>query len=261
MISPLKIGLSILFLAIFATAHGGLVSIARSSSPLLQTSQDDIARFTDQLKSSDEEERRTAVLMLTATGSADAAPALAGALNDSSEPVRAAAVSGLAQLRNPDHISLIAALLAKDKRPFVRKSAAYALGQYASTQATAPLVAALSRDKDVEVRAAAAVALGNYKDPAAVTPLASALKEKNDFIRAYAARALGVNGRASEPAVNDLIRLLTSDQANEVRRQAATALGLIGARAAEPALDRASRSNDPHLSRLAIEALEAIRRQ
>jgi HEAT repeat protein len=228
---------------------------------LSQTSQEEIARFTDQLKSSDEEERRTAVLMLSATGSADAAPALAGALNDSSEPVRAAAVSGLAQLRNPDHISLVAALLAKDKRPFVRKTAAYALGQYASTQATAPLIAALARDKDVEVRAAAAVALGNYKDPAAVAPLTSALKHKNDFIRAYAARALGVNGRASEPAVTELIRLLNSDQAGEVQRQAATALGLIGSSAAVPALERASRSSDPHLSRLAIDALETIRRQ
>jgi HEAT repeat protein len=259
--SSLKVGLAVLILALFAAAPGGLILIARSSASLLQSSQEEIARFTEQLKSSDEEERRTAVLMLSATASADAAPALVGALNDSSEPVRAAAVNGLAQLRNPDHITLISALLAKDKRPFVRKTAAYALGHYASAKATAPLVAALARDKDVEVRAAAVVALGHYKDPAAVAPLTSALKDKNDFIRAYAARALGVNGRASEPVVNELIRLLNSDPAGEVRRQAASALGLIGARTAVPALERASRSSDPHLSRTAIEALEAIRRQ
>jgi HEAT repeat protein len=257
--SPLKVGLSILILASSATAGGGPISIARSSPSLLQASQEEIARYSDQLKSSDEEERRTAVLMLSATGSADAAHALAAALNDPSESVRAAAVSGLAHLRNPNHIALIAALLAKDKRPFVRKTAAYALGQYASTQSTPALVAALARDKDVEVRAAAVVALGQYKDPEVVGPLAAALKDKNEFIRAYAARALGVNGRASETAVNELIRLLTSDQAGEVRRQAATALGLIGASAAVPALERASRSSDPHLSRTALEALEAIR--
>ncbi len=259
--SPNTIGLLSLILAITITADGGLNSIVRPDQSSEQSLQEEIARLTDQLKSSSEEDRRSAVLMLSATGSRDAGPALVSAIDDSSERVRAAAVDGLARLRDLSHIPIISAILARDKRPFVRKTAAYALGQYANTETTAALVTALTRDKDVEVRSAAVVSLGLYKDPAAVAPLTKALRDKNDFIRAYAARALGVNGPTSEPAVNELIRLLTSDQAGEARRQAATALGLIGSPAARPALERAARSTDPYLSRLAIEALESLQRR
>lgn len=194
--------------------------------------------------------------MLAATGDRGAQPALVGALDDPSERVRAAAATGLGSLGDPAMVEPLAARLAKDKKPFVRKAAAYAIGHFSSHDGTSALVATL-KDKDAEVRGAAAVALGRYADAQAVAGLTAALTDKYDFVRARAAHALGVNGRAAAQAVPQLVTLLTSDKDNEVRRQAATSLGLIGERSALPALNQAQHDPDPYLS---LAALDAIRR-
>jgi HEAT repeat protein len=225
--------------------------------PGQESLQSEISRLASQLKSSDEEERRQATLMLASLETPEAIPALTSALGDPSERVRAHAITGLAHFNDPSLVAVIAARLAQDKKPFVRKTAAYALGRFGSPQGTATLVAAL-KDKDIEVRGAAAVALGEYADPAAIAPLMGALEDKSDFVRAQSARALGVNGRAASQAVSILIRLLSSDKDQYVRRHAATALGQIGDRAALPALERAARDQDPYLSQAASEAIKMI---
>ena len=225
-----------------------------------QASQDtaaEIAQWTAQLSSSDDEERRQAVLMLGALVNRDAAPALVTALNDSSPRVRAHAITGLAALGDRSFIPAIATRLAQDKTGFVRKVAAYGLGRIRSSDATAALTTAL-KDKDIEVRGAAAVSLGEYQDATAIPALIAALNDKQEFVRAQAARALGVNGRASAQAVPSIVKLLTSDKDSEVKRQAATALGLIGERSALPALERAQRSPDPYLSQAALDAINRI---
>jgi HEAT repeat protein len=222
-----------------------------------QSSQSEIERLTSQLKSSDEEERRQATLMLAALETPAAIPALTSALNDTSERVRALAITGLARLGDPSLVAVIAARLAQDKKPFVRKAAAYALGKFGRAEGTAALIAAL-KDKDLEVRGAAAVALGEYRDASAIAPLSAALADKSEFVRAQAARALGTNGRAAAQSVPLLINLLTSDKDQNVKRHAATALGQIGERAALPALERAARSHDPYLSQAANEAIKMI---
>jgi HEAT repeat protein len=228
---------------------------------LLKTGQEplesEISRLASQLKSSDEEERRQATLVLASLETPATIPALTSALNDPSERVRAHAITGLAQFNDPSLVAVVAARLTQDKKPFVRKTAAYALGKFGSPQGTAALIAAL-KDKDIEVRGAAAVALGDYADQTAVAPLMVALEDKSDFVRAQSARALGVNGRAASQAVNILIRLLSSDKEQYVKRHAATALGQIGERAALPALERAARDDDPYLSQAASEAIKMI---
>lgn len=195
--------------------------------------------------------------MLAALETPQAIPALTSALNDPSERVRAHAITGLARLSDSSLVSIIAARLAQDKKPFVRKTAAYALGKFGSPEGTAALIAAL-KDKDIEVRGAAAVALGEYADQTAIAPLIGALADKSDFVRAHSARALGVNGRAASQAVPLLIKLLTSDKDLHVKRLAATALGQIGERAALPALELAMRDHDPYLSQAASEAIKMI---
>ena len=100
--------------------------------------------------------------MLAALETPAAIPALTSALNDTSERVRAHAITGLSRLSDPSLVPVIAARLAQDKKPFVRKTAAYALGKFGRAEGTAALVAAL-KDKDIEVRGAAAVALGEYR--------------------------------------------------------------------------------------------------
>jgi len=223
----------------------------------VQDTNAEIARLAARLRSSDEEERRDAALQLGAIEKPEAAPALKSALSDSSPRVRVIAIRGLSMLGDAEFIPLIAAPLAQDKVPFVRKSAAYALGRFHRSEATPALVAALT-DKDAEVRSAATIALTEYTDAAAIAPLTGALSDKSNFVRAHAARALGLNGRAAAQAVPALITLLTTDEGPEVRRQAATALGNIGDRAALPALERARYSADPYLSEAALAAIKLL---
>lgn len=253
--------LALTLAAATAQALPGRATSALSPHPAPQAGsgvQAQIAELTPKLKSADEEERRDAVTQLAALNTRLAADALASALDDSSERVRAQAITGLASLADPSLAPVIAARLTQDKRPFVRKTAAYALGRLANLATTPTLISAL-KDKDDEVRGAAAVALGQYRDPAAIGPLSQSLADKNDFVRAHAAQALGVNGRAARSTVDRLVVLLNSDKDNRVRRQAARALGLIGDRAALPALDRAQRDPDPYLSSEALEAISKIK--
>ena len=258
----------LLFLALvgFATAspHRGEAAIfSLRTQSAEQPSQDiasEIARLTSQLNSSDEEERRGAVLALATLETPAARGLLVSALGDTSERVRAAALTALGELGDPSLAAEVAPLLIRDKSIFVRKSAAYALGRLHSPAGTAALVTAL-KDKNVEVRGAAAVALAEYADAQAIEPLARALTDKSEFVRAQSARALGVNSRAARSAVQNLIRVLTSDPDYEPKRQAAWALGEIGDQSALPALEAARRANDPYLSSAALTAIEKIKQQ
>ncbi len=257
--------LLILALAGSATASTARGKIACSLHPQTATQTPDeiaseVARLSGQLNSSDEEERRSAVLTLAALEHAAARNALISALADKSERVRAAAVTGLGRFEDAGLATIVAPLVTKDKSAFVRKSAAYALGRMRSPAGTAALVAAL-RDKEIEVRGAAAVALGEYPDAQAIEPLTAALADKSEFVRAQSARSLGANTRAAARAVPSLIRVLTSDQELEPKRQAAAALGQIGDRSALPALEAAVRAPDPHLSSAALTAIERIKQQ
>jgi HEAT repeat protein len=217
----------------------------------------EVALLSAQLKSSDVEERRNAVMILSHLDGDSATSALVSALNDKSPAVRALVLAGLGERSDNTIVPLVVARLSSDKDPFVRKAAAYALGHFRGQERTAALIAAL-KDKDQEVRGAAAVSLGDHADAAAVAPLAVSLSGKSAFVRAQAARALGVNGQAASQAVPALIRLLDGDSDAEVKRQTATALGLIGDPAALPALERASHDSDSYLAQAARDSMRMI---
>jgi HEAT repeat protein len=159
--------------------------------------------------------------------------------------------------------------LLQDKMEFVRREAAYALGETRSRSAVAALESLLLSDKDAGVRSAAALALGEIGDESAVEPLAAVLagqppkKKKpkvgeNDSVKRAAARSLGqIKSRAG---VSVLIATLTNDaNENDVRREAATALGLIGDTSAGPALQAAFASSDPYLAEAARTALRRLK--
>jgi HEAT repeat protein len=159
--------------------------------------------------------------------------------------------------------------LLQDKTEFVRREAAYALGETRSRSAVASLTSLLLSDKDAGVRSAAAVALGEIGDESAVEPLSAVLagqppktkKPKagaNDSVKRAAARSLGqIKSRAG---VGVLIATLTNDaNENDVRREAATALGLIGDTSAGPALQAAFASSDPYLAEAARTALRRLK--
>jgi HEAT repeats len=94
------------------------------------------------------------------------------------------------------------------------------------------------------VRVTAAMALRKIGSPAVLVQMVSALKDRDDFVRAEAARTLGDLGTARE--VEPLSAVLANDFSDEVRLQAAYALGRIGEKKAAPSLVTALA--DPHLS-------------
>lgn len=244
-----------------------LSQVAGSGHPFLSQAQinqrhsreieTDAAHWSAQLKSSDVEERSEAAIRLSQLDGEVAASALASALTDSSPIVRAVVAAALGAHRDPSVVPLLAARLTSDKDAFVRKTAAYALGGFSGTARTAALIGAL-KEKDPEVRGAAAVSLGDHADANAIAPLTAALSDKRAFVRAQAARALGVNGRGATQSAPALIRLLASDEDDEVKRQAAGALGLIGDRSALPSLERAALDSDSYLAQAARDSIRLI---
>jgi HEAT repeat protein len=205
----------------------------------------------------------------------DGSRVAATALNDPSAIIRATAASAVLSLPSEESVVLLIPLL-NDKKEFVRQQAAYALGETHSPAAVEGLVTALERDKLPSVRGAAAVALGMIGDEKASSHLARTIDpafvvsarfnqkgkrkdEKDRFVQRAAIHSLGqMRSRASVPA---LIAVMTNEKMNDdVRREAALSLGLIGDVAAVPVLRTALESHDPYLARIAFDALLKISR-
>src|SRR5437868_1359767 len=227
----------------------------RNLTPL----QIQIEKQQQRLSSSDEEERRDAIMKLGAMHRAAASRAALAGLKDPSPVVRATASKAVLSLGEEESVAALLPLLA-DKNEFVRREAAYALGLTHSRKATAVLSERLVNDKEDSVQGAAAVALGEIADEAAVVDLVGVLsKEKNPFVLRAAAAALGrTRSRAATAA---LVSVLNNEKFDDdVRREAARSLGLIGDPSAESALRAATTATDPYLSRIAFESLKKLSR-
>jgi HEAT repeat protein len=245
-------------LAILLIAAASAITVAVSAAfPRLQKTSSDIEHLSAGLRSSDEQDRLTAVEGLSELGSGEAISLLISACSDHSERVRALAITKLGLLGDSRAVLTLTSALGADKKPFVRKSAAYALARYRTNEATSALSRALT-DKDAEVRGAAAVTLADNPDPSSIPSLISALTDKSEFVRGQAARALGMNGKAASASVHALIELLSGDDDHEVKRQAATALGRIGDPSAVPALKQFIHNDDPYLLQSARDAIKMI---
>jgi HEAT repeat protein len=261
-------------LAITVTGVFAAASVRQQMArPALTPLQLAIEEQRQRLSSAEIEDRREALARLAAMHHPAASRVALSALRDPSPIVRATAAASVLALPAEESAASLMPLLA-DKDEFVRQHAAYALGQARSRTAVAPLVDRLADKKD-SVRGAAAVALGQIADAAAVVPLCEVLnpqsglapakkgqkgkREKNPFVLRAAAHSLGeIRDRAGSPA---LIAVLQDDKAeDDVRREAAFALGVIGDSSAIPALREASSARDPHLSQAAHEAIRKISR-
>jgi HEAT repeat protein len=225
------------------------------------------------LSSADIEDRREALMQLRALQRPEASRVALAALNDPAPIVRAMAAAAVLWLPANESAAALIPLLS-DKDEFVRQQTAYALGETCSHSAVAPLIERLSDKKD-SVRGAAAVALGQLQDATAVTSLAAILnpqaglassnkkqngkREKNVFVLRAAARSLGqIRNRAGVPA---LIFTLQDEKAeDDLRREAAVALGEIGDASAVEALRTAETARDPYLAEAAQQALRMISR-
>ena len=229
--------------------------------------QREIQKQRQRLSSSDAEERRDAVMRLGALRSPAASRVAASALNDLSIPVRVAATTAILWLPPDESASLLLPLL-KDKDIFVRQETSYALGKAGSRVGSSPLTALLAAEKDSGVRGAAVVALGEIGDETAVVTLAQILAPElsggkrsknidNEFVMRAAARSLGqIKSRSGIPALLSAVQNESNDI--DVRREAAVALGSIGATEAVPVLRGLVTSNDPYLAKAAHESLKKI---
>ena len=230
--------------------------------------QREIERQRQRLKSEDIEERRGALMRLGSLKRSDASRVAATGLTDAAPIVRVTAMHAILSLPPAERATLVIPLL-QDKSEFVRREAAYALGETRNRLAVAPLMNILTNDKETDVRGAAAVALGEIGDEAAVEPLSQLLAgrtqkkkkaktEENEFVMRAAAHSLGqIKSRAGTSV---LITTLANDSLPiDVRREAATALGMIGDSSALPALQAASTAIDPYLSEAARGALHRLK--
>ncbi len=231
--------------------------------------QIEIQKQRQRLSSSDQEERRDAVMKLGGMRTDAASRAAIPALKDASPIIRATAAKAILSIGPGDSVAALTPLLS-DKDEFVRREAAYALGLTRSLEATTYLLDRLVNDKEDGVRGAAAVALGQIGDHAAVVALVRTLapelsapakwkgkREQNVFVLRAAAAALGqIGSRAGTPA---LVSVLKNEKLpDDVRREAARSLGLIGDPSAAEALRAATTAADPYLSHAAYEALRKL---
>ena len=233
-------------------------TFAQDSRDLTPT-QLEIKKQQQRLSSAGEEERRDALMRLGTMRLEAASRAALPALKDPSPIVRVTATKAILAIGGDESANALIPLLG-DKDEFVRRETAYALGLTRSRNATAALSERLLKDKEDGVRGAAAVALGQIGDEAAVVALVGTLaREKNVFVLRAAATSLGQIGSRGGTAA--LISALTNEKfPDDVRREAARSLGLIGDPSAEPALRAAATSSDPYLSEIAHKAIHRLRR-
>jgi len=247
---------------------------ARASSQFqgaLTPFQVEIEKERKRLTSEDVEERRDAVMRLGAMRHREASRVATAALTDRSPIVRASAAAAVLSVPPEEAAAALIPNL-KDKDEFVRQETAYALGKVRSRAAVGPLIALLENDKKSGVRGAAAVALGQIGDEAAVGALVQLLpgqdgtaakrnrKNENGFVMRAAARSLGqIKSPQAVSALSGTVQNESLPQ--DVRREAAHALGLIGDPSATATLRTVLATPDPYLSRAAHEALRRIELQ
>jgi HEAT repeat protein len=152
--------------------------------------------------------------------------------------------------------------LGKERELPVLKAIIYALARRPQPQVTSALIPFL-KNRRSELRAAAAYALAEIGDHDSAQALAEFLrrgsKNEDAFARSQAARGLGRVG--GHDSIDLLTNALSNDRSQEVRREAALALGRMAtsqdAKAIE-ALRNATLSNDPYLVSAAEKAIANI---
>lgn len=250
-----------------------VVAHAQERSSSLTPLQLEIEKQRVRLTSTEVEDRRDAISKLASMHHPDASRAALAGLNDPLPMVRATSVTAILSLPAVESAGHLLPLLG-DKDEFVRRETAYALGTTRSPTAVSLLIELLRRDKVDEVRGAAAVALGQISDEGSVSVLIEVLsgptssdakknkkakREQNPFVLRSAVHALGrVRSRSALPVL--LATIQDEKLEDDLRREAATALGAIGDQAALPALRNATSARDPHLAEAADSAIKAILR-
>jgi HEAT repeat protein len=183
-----------------------------------------------------------------------------------SDPVEARnAADVLAQLRRADSLGALGAAVADPRLAVqVRVAVATALGATGEQSALVPLGRALgAAEPPVRVAALAGMrGVRGFQDPGAAVSL---LLDADESVRAEAILTVGATrtkamaSSAGQGAVANLVKLVEGDSSARIRKNAAWALGEIGAPAAlaGPALSRAAREDRDPLVRSLASAAQA----
>jgi HEAT repeat protein len=198
-------------------------------------------------------------------------------LKSSDEKVRASAVEALRTIGKPATPLLIEAAQSKDS--LQRWGAVAALGETGDPKAV-PILLKVLKDEDENIRAVAAASLGKLQYARAARQLVSALADKSERVQAHAEWALeniaeraipaimeGAKGSAARLRAFRLLGRLKAHQAvpilidglddrrPEIRAVAAWALGEIGDRRAISALQKTLDDKEPQVRREGVVAL------
>ena len=224
-----------------------------------------MAALVELLKDASAPVKATAARALGALGKAaePAVSALVPLLQDREEAVRTAAAEAIAlvgPLDQADTDTLAEGLVSPDN--VVRAQTAQALGTIgAAAEDAAPALVEAMADRNDRVRAEAVEALGKIGESAAavaVPGLVRALRDQDNWVSAKAAEALGQMGESDDATIAALIGSLNHLNP-EVRRNAAEAIGILGAAGAAAgtglALEEAARDEDGGVRSQAILAL------
>jgi len=257
---------------------------------LAQTNSDELR---NKITSGSVEDKRNALLAIRSLKTEDASRIAIPALSDRNELVRATALSAIAFLPKSEATRRLLPLL-NDNAEFVRSEAAFALGDVGDISVVQPLIQKMQKDNS-SVRSAAAAALGKIGDASAIDALNAILKRKanddDENLRRSAARSIGQIARfirtgkrsvntpqnflptkykenysATQSVIYEFplfrssvailnIVLSNEKEADDVRREAAFALGAIGDALSRKILSEHLNSSDNYLAEICKEAL------
>ncbi len=255
-----------------------------------------LAKLKDNLANGSTEQKRDALGEIRNLETEEASKLAINSLSDPDEIVRATAANAVIYLPNAEVSSLLVPLL-HDRSEFVRGEAAFALGKARAEDAIADLAEASLHDKASSVRGAAAAALGKIGSESGLAALTAILKRRrgseDEYLRRSAARSVGQIaenvrfGKYSRstpqdflpekykemaadpdlpklsPAFHEPLRLLLAiannrKETEDIRREAAYALGAIGDPSAIPFLRANITNKDVYLAQICREALMKI---
>ena len=176
------------------------------------------------LEDSDADVRRASVAALGALRAREYEKQITVALSDGNPGVRAAAVRALARLSARGARHQIARLM-KDESSSVREGAASTLGELDARDEMPSLLAGLS-DEVPSIRRVTLASLACFGSQEPVAAIRDLLRNDSvDIVKADAARALGIiGGKLAEEALEAALE----DVSSEVRLEAATSLALLG---------------------------------
>ncbi|HEX4823208.1 MAG TPA: HEAT repeat domain-containing protein [Candidatus Polarisedimenticolaceae bacterium] len=223
-------------------------------------------------------------------GDPRAVPALESALQDPDETIRTVAAKALGNIPGPESMQVLLRTALADESEAIRSHVMKVIAERHEKDAVPKLESALSAESDL-VRANAALALANVGDRSSVPALIRALDDPYYKVRCLAAHALaklapgdaeakqaivkrlGVEttgmvrvdlawaaGKAGDVSHLGVVRtLLIEGQPEDVRAEAALALGQLGGPSDVPILERALADKKGLVRSRAAEAIDRIK--